>query len=367
MIKARKGGRMMKMQFVKVVQGLLVGASLLAMSSGAVAHHSRAPFRLDLKQEMKARITEVRWTNPHVFFTGTVTNAAGQAEEWTFEGHSISGQTRAGWTRDTVKPGDELLLIVNPHRDGSKRFALLDHVVFADGRRLYAVGVPPADPNAPKPPVKPSTDFSGNWKYQFPGTPEQVRQRVLLGTAAPAKDGPYTAKARAQVAAYKADDNPTLRCIPSTLPYLLMAVYEYKWIRYQDRIVIEKEQFNDSTRVIHLGKARRPPGFKPNPLGFSVGRFEADGTLVVETTGFNAAPWGNGAGIDSSERKRIVERYQLVDGGTRMKLSYTLEDPEYFTRPVTAEGMFNKAPDADFARNPPCDLKAAQQHLEFER
>lgn len=344
--------------------GLVVA---LLLPTAVPAHHSRAPFRLDVKTEVKARITEVRWTNPHVFFTGTVTDAQGKTSEWVFEGHSISGQTRAGWTRDTVKVGDELLLVVNLHRNPEKRFALLDHVVFADGRRLYAVGVPPADPNAPRPAVKPSTDFSGNWKYQFPGTPEQVRQRVLLGTAPPAKDGPYTARAKAQVAAFKADDNPTLRCIPSTLPYLLMAVYEYKWIRYSDRIVIEKEQFNESTRVIYLDGRARPKDFKPNPLGWSTGRFESDGTLVVETTGFNAAPWGNGAGIDSSAQKRIVERYQLVDGGLKLKLSYSQEDPAYFTRPVTAEGMFNKAPDSEFAQNPPCDLKAAQQHLEFDR
>ena len=53
---------------------------------------------------------------------------------------------------------------------------------------------------------------------------------------------------------------------------------------------------------------------------------EPDGTLVVETTGFNALRWGNGQGIDSSEKKKIVERYKLIDGGKAMSLSYTLED-----------------------------------------
>jgi len=349
----------------------IAAALLLAVSSfqvtPALAHHSRAAFQLDVKSEMKARITKVRWTNPHVFLVGDVVNDKGQAEEWTFEGHSISGLSRAGWTKDTVNEGEELLLVVYKHRDADKHFALMDHVVLPDGRIVYSVGLPPVDPNAPRPPIKPSTDFSGNWKYVFPGTPDQVRQRILLGTPPPSKEGAYTAKARAQVAAYRENDNPTLRCIPATLPYLLMTVYEYKWIRYSDRIVIEKEQFNESTRVIHLDGKPRPAHFKPNPLGYSVGHFEKDGALVVETSGFSAAPWGNGAGIDSGVQKKIVERYRLVNGGLGLSLSYTHEDPEYFTKLQSAQGTFQKMPDFHFAQNPPCDLKTAQQHLAYDK
>ena len=344
-----------------------VGVLCAIAALPALAHHSRAAFDLSTKSEIKARITEVRWTNPHVFLVGQVTNAQGQVEEWTFEGHSISGLSHAGWTRDTIKKGDELLLVVNRHRDANKHFALMDHVILPNGQRVYSVGVPPSDPSKPRPPIKASTDFSGNWKVQFPGTPEQQRERVLLGTPPPAKDGPYTAKARAQVAAYKAEDNPTLRCVPSTLPYLLATVYEYKWIRYGDRIVIEKEQFNDGTRVIHLDGKPRPPNFKPNPMGWSTGRIEADGSLVVETSGFNAAPWGNGSGIDSGPGKKVTERYKMTNGGLNLTLSWTVEDPEYFTAPVKGEALFNKVPDFTFAKNPPCDLKAAQQHLQYDR
>jgi hypothetical protein len=316
---------------------------------------------------MKAKIKLVRWTNPHVFLIGTVKDAQGRDQEWTFEGHSISGLTRAGWSKETVKEGDELTLVVNKHRDAGKRFALMDNIVLASGKRMYSVGVAPPEEQPKRPPLVASKDFSGNWRFQFPGTPEEQRRRVLLGSQPPAADETFTPKARAQIARYKETDNPTLRCIPSTMPYLIMAVYEYKWIRHPDRIVIEKEQFNESTRTIWLNGAKKPAGFKRNPLGFSTGRFEPDGTLVVETDGFNAAPWGNGSGIDSSEKKKIVERYKLVDGGMRMSVEYSLEDPEYFTAPRTGKGVFNKSWDADFAQNPPCDLKAAQQHLQFDK
>lgn len=351
------------------LSGVALAVALLCATGSmpAMAHHSRAAFDLLNKSEIKARITEVRWTNPHVFLVGQVTNAQGQTEEWTFEGHSISGLSHAGWTRDTVKKGDELLLVVNRHRDTAKHFALMDHVILPDGTRVYSVGVPPTDPSKPKPALQASSNFSGNWKMQFPGTPEQQRERILLGTPAPAKEGPYTAKARAQVAVYKADSNPTLRCVAPGLPYLLATVYEYKWIRYSDRIVIEKEQFNESTRVIHLDGKPRPANFKPSVLGWSTGRFEADGSLTVETSGFSPTPWGNGAGIDSGVGKKITERYKLGNGGLTLNLSWSQEDPEYFTQPVKGEALFNKMLDFNFAKNPPCDLKAAQQHLQYDK
>jgi Family of unknown function (DUF6152) len=338
--------------------------SLLALP--AAAHHSRAAFELDKKVEMQAVITRVRWTNPHVFLVGNVQTADGKTQEWVFEGHSISGLVRQGWTKETVKNGDRLTLVVNRHRDPAKHFALMDNIVLANGQRMYSVGQAPVAANAVPVKVAPSTDFSGNWRYRFPGTPAEIRQRILLGAGGPAMDGPYTPKAAAQVKVYKEDDNPTYRCLPISLPALIMTVYEYKWVRYPDRIEILKEQYQGADRTIHLGNAKRPATYRPGPLGFSVGRFEADGALVVETTGFSAQPWGNASGIDSSDRKRIVERYRLSEGGSVLEVSYTQEDPVYYTRTLEGKGSFAKAPDNNFAPQPKCDLRAARQHIAFE-
>lgn len=352
---------------MKIAVRMLFLLGTLALVQGAAdAHHSRAMFDLEHKVEMQATITRVRWTNPHVFLDGIVKNASGRNEEWTFEGHSISGLVRQGWTKETVKQGDQLTLVVNVHRDPAKHFALMDNIVLANGKRMYSVGQAPAVAGAAPPKISPSTDFSGNWRYRFPGTPAEVRQRILLGPTAPSAEGPYTAKTQAQIKAYREDDNPTYRCLPISLPALLMTVYEYKWVRYPDRIVILKEQYLNDDRTIWLNNTKRPAGHKPDHLGFSVGRFEADGTLVVETTGFSPQPWGNASGIDSSNQKRVVERYRMIDGGLGLELSYTVEDPVYYTRAVEAKGTFSKTPDNDFAKQPKCDLKAARQHIEFE-
>ena len=334
-----------------------------AVASDAGAHHSRAQFRLDQLTTLKAKITRVRWSNPHVFYAGMVTNDKGVAEEWVFEGHSISGLVRQGWSPNLIKVGDEVEVMVNRHRDPSQRFALLDRVILANGKTYYSIGVPPPEQVAKHAPIQPSKDFSGNWKYKFPGTAEEVRRRVLLGSGGPRTDLPYTTTAKAQAAKYDANKAPALTCEPISIPAILMTVYEYKWIRRADRIVIEKEQYTDMTRTIWLNRSTPPAGYKPNPMGFSVGRFEPDGTLVVETTRFGPVRWGNQPGVDSSEKKKLVERYRLIDGGMGMSLSYTQEDPEYFTAPVTANGTFTKSYDSTFPKQPPCDLEAAQEHL----
>jgi hypothetical protein len=342
----------------------LLSAAFLAVAAlgSAHAHHSRAAFDLGRSVVLDARITEVRWTNPHVFYIGEVVDQRGQKEEWTFEGHSISGLTRQGWSKDTLKVGDRVQIVVNRHRDPQKKFALIDHVRLADGRMVYSLGKPLPDDSVA---AEPSKDFSGNWQFKFPGTPEEVRRRVLLGAGGPPADLPYTPKGRAQAAAYDANKNPTYTCEPVSLPTLLMAVYQYKWIREPDRIVIRKEHFDNADRVVHLKQTAPPRDYQPNPLGFSVGRFEADGTLVIETTGFSPVRWGSVPGVDSSDKKRIVERYKLIEGGRAMSLSYTMEDTEYFTGPFTRSGTFVKKPDSDFAPQPPCDLGTAQQHLQF--
>ena len=347
---------------------LVLAAVLLTLAAAPItyAHHSRAQFQLDQLTPMTVTITRVRWSNPHVFYAGTVVNDKGAAEEWVFEGHSISGLVRQGWSPNLLKVGDKIDVMVNRHRDPTQKFALLDRVILANGKTYYSIGVPPPDQVAKRPPPTPSKDFSGNWRYKFAGTPEEVRQRVLLGSGGPKPDLPYTAAAKVQAAKYDPKKAPALTCEPISMPAILMTVYEYKWTRMPDRIVIEKEQYTDMTRTIWLKPTPRPAGYKPNPMGFSVGHFDPDGTLVVETTGFSPVRWGNQPSVDSSDRKQIVERYKLTDGGLGISLTYTLEDPVYFTAPVTVSGTFTKSYDSDFPKQPPCDLEAAGESLKYK-
>ncbi len=161
-----------------------VGALMFASDAGA--HHSRAQFRLDQLTTLKAKITRVRWSNPHVFYAGMVTNDKGVAEEWVFEGHrSPDWCGRAGRQLSLIKVGDEIEVMVNRHRDPSQRFALLDRVILANGKTYYSIGVPPPEQvakhrrSSPRR-ISPATGNTGS-----PRTAEEVRRRVLLGSGGP--------------------------------------------------------------------------------------------------------------------------------------------------------------------------------------
>ena len=332
---------------------------MLLLALSAHAHHSRAPFLIDETFEIEGTVTEVAWRSPHIYMEVLAVNDDGSETTWTYEGHSVAGLKRFGWTEDTIRVGDRVVVIANPNREPDKRFGLLDSVTRTDGETFYSFRIPASEGGNPRRrPLAGSTDFSGHWNRI--GTLRQA----LVGGFGPPTGWPVTAMGQAQVDAFTPDDNPSFNCEATGLPGLILSPYTHLWIREEDRIVVEKDQ-SPLNRVIHLDGSAPPADYEPNILGYSVGHFEDDGTLVVETTGFSPTRWGLTRGIDSSDRKRITERFSLDENGYVMRVSYTVEDPVYLTGPVTREGGYNLIPEHEFTELP-CDLETARRHLQFE-
>ena len=74
-----------------------------------LAHH---PFsaEYDWKKPVtvSGTVTKVDWANPHarIFMDGK--DASGKTAKWEFEMGGLSGLTKAGWKKDTVKTGDSI-------------------------------------------------------------------------------------------------------------------------------------------------------------------------------------------------------------------------------------------------------------------
>ena len=335
---------------------VLLAATLA--SAAVSAHHSRSNFLLEEVIELEGRVTEVHWNNPHAYFEMEVSTAAGEAQTWLIEAHSLTGLKRLGWQPDSIAAGDYVLARGNPDRDSGKHFLLLDHMVKSDGSKFFGIRIPAGEQSvaaAEDRPVSPSTDFSGVW------TRVGTLRDALVGGFEPPRDWPFTARAEAQVAAFDLNEDPALECLGTGVPRTILAPYRIGWIRHADRIELTREN-SGLKRTIHLGSRERPAGLAPSLLGHSAGRFEADGTLVIETTGFMPTRWGLARGVDSSAGKRVVERYALTDGGLGMSVSYTLEDPEFLTGPVTVTGAYRKVADEELPVFQ-CDREAATRHL----
>jgi hypothetical protein len=340
---------------------VLLLTSLLIPFGTAVAHHSRAHFRIGEKIEIEGTVTEVSWRSPHIYVAVDAVDEAGVSRSWTFEGHSIPGSVRVGWTRDSVKVGDRVVIVAHPNRDPDKTFGMLYSATLADGSTYYAYSVPQGEAVAGvanRRPTTPSTDFSGTWV-----APSTLQEVTIDSYRAPT-EWPLTDEGRVQTEAFDIDDDPVLDCVPMGVPRLVLSTYSHKWTRSGDSITIEKER-TPQIRVVHLDGPPRPADFEPDELGHSVGRIEDDGTLIIATDGFAPTRWGNARGLDSSAEKRVVERYRLTDDGYAMRVSYTIDDPVYLREPVTVEGEYRKSADFDFIEET-CDPATARRHLQFK-
>jgi hypothetical protein len=120
---------------------LALAGLALCVAAPAFAHHSFAMFEREKFVNVAGVVKEYEWTNPHVWIHIMAPDAQGKAVEWSFEMQSIAQDTRAGWRRDSVKPGDKISIEYHPLKDGS-RGGQLTAAVLANGKRL---GPPPPD------------------------------------------------------------------------------------------------------------------------------------------------------------------------------------------------------------------------------
>jgi hypothetical protein len=119
---------------IRLTLSVLVLGLLSVTPAGA--HHSFAPYETTVQIKLEGVITEYRWANPHVYFEVDAQDASsGQTKHWLIECASTSILNRAGWKFNLLKPGDKVMLIVSPLRNGEPA-ALLKQITLADGRKL---------------------------------------------------------------------------------------------------------------------------------------------------------------------------------------------------------------------------------------
>jgi hypothetical protein len=101
----------------------------------ASAHHGSSNYDLSKSVSVKGTITQFDFMNPHSAIHLEAIDDKGHAEQWLIEADSPNNLSRAGWTKDSLKPGDQVTVFGNRLKDGSKVIRL-QKVIFADGREL---------------------------------------------------------------------------------------------------------------------------------------------------------------------------------------------------------------------------------------
>jgi hypothetical protein len=105
------------------------------MAVTASAHHSFAVFDLTKQVKLVGVVKEFRWANPHCLIELSVRNEKGELEEWTVEMTSPGHLVRAGWKSTTVKPSEEVTILVNPLKSNETVGRFLS-ITLANGQTL---------------------------------------------------------------------------------------------------------------------------------------------------------------------------------------------------------------------------------------
>jgi hypothetical protein len=115
----------------------VLGAALAA--APAMAHHSFAA-EYDSKKPVKitGTITKVDWMNPHVYFFMDVEGDSGKVTQWGFEMGPPNLLQRAGWTRNTMKIGDVVVVEGTLAKDGTNQGNARTVTLASTGQRLGA-------------------------------------------------------------------------------------------------------------------------------------------------------------------------------------------------------------------------------------
>jgi hypothetical protein len=128
------------MQIISMKQAAsaLLAATLLA-AAPLMAHHSFAA-EYDSKKPVtiKGIVSKVDWMNPHVYFYLDVQSEKGEIVNWALEMGPPNGLQRSGWTRNTMKVGDEVTVEATLAKDGSNQANARSVTMTNTGKKLGA-------------------------------------------------------------------------------------------------------------------------------------------------------------------------------------------------------------------------------------
>ena len=122
-----------------IIIAAALAAGVAAAGSGpAGAHHSFAMYDSARTVSLKGTVKSFQWSNPHALLWIMTGPDPGQVSQlWSIELSTSPGNlTRMGWSKRSLKPGDRVIVDLNPLRDGQHGGALKTVTLVDTGESL---------------------------------------------------------------------------------------------------------------------------------------------------------------------------------------------------------------------------------------
>jgi hypothetical protein len=170
-------------------------------------------------------------------------------------------------------------------------------------------------------------DFSGNWQ------PNAIRQNINLASQGgePAMM-PWAEKAYQDHKSKLSKDDPEARCLPPGVPRMSTTPYPWSMIQTPKMLVIVYEGGAHVWRKIFMDGRAHDPNVEETWLGDSIGHWEDNDTLVVETVGQTDKTWLDEDGHVHTNKMVVTEIFRRPDMG-HMEIEHTIDDPGAYPKP----------------------------------
>jgi uncharacterized protein DUF6152 len=128
----------MKTRTRAIVTAVLLALGTLVLSSApAMAHHGTGiSYDQNATITIKGTVTEFAWKNPHSQLYIDVTEGTYKGKNFGVELNSPGVMIRQGWTKNTFKIGDEVVINVHPSRVGAAVGECLACTVVVNGQEV---------------------------------------------------------------------------------------------------------------------------------------------------------------------------------------------------------------------------------------
>jgi hypothetical protein len=140
------------------------------------------------------------------------------------------------------------------------------------------------------------------------------------------------------------------------MPYMMESEAPLDILQGKTQIVIVSET-PSAVRHIYTDRTSHPDPLTFDTVrnGNSIGYWDGD-ALIVDTTGFSDQGYTSlpGGGF-RTPTSHLRERYQLVQGGKELQVTFTWEDPKIFAKPHTYAYRYYRVPRSYNAEEDFCD------------